>query len=261
MHLFDLSDIGLASRFSWYMIRSSFSSLQSPSLTRGLPMAKLGKASNVISHWHHPIENFQTSPMEFFASVEQALQPRQIPDYAVSRIDWREGGVLSARREYLRVKRGKLAFDLCAAPFGTGFFFSWWLAELPAEHGFLWALLIAFAACVIIGICMWMLGFFAGLFWGIVVSLGAIWLLGYLLREGKFGTDMEDVVLSIPLFGALYERIFQPITYYKRDTALMFQSIVHTVVLEKVEQLMSAKGVRPLTELERKPMMREFYQR
>src|ERR1035441_10161988 len=38
--------------------------------------------------------------MEFFASVEQALQPRQIPDYAVSRIDWREGGVLTARREY-----------------------------------------------------------------------------------------------------------------------------------------------------------------
>ena len=68
-------------------------------------MARLGKDSNVISHWHHPIENFQTSPMEFFASVEQALQPRQIPDYAVSRIDWREGGVLTARREYLQIGR------------------------------------------------------------------------------------------------------------------------------------------------------------
>jgi len=29
-------------------------------------MARLDKDSNVISHWHHPIENFQTSPMEFF---------------------------------------------------------------------------------------------------------------------------------------------------------------------------------------------------
>ena len=57
--------------------------------------------------------------MEFYASVEQALQPRQIPDYAVSRIDWREGGVFTARREYLRVRRGKLAFDICAAPFGS----------------------------------------------------------------------------------------------------------------------------------------------
>ncbi len=47
-------------------------------------MAKLGKDANVISHWHHPIENFQTSTLEFYAAVEVALQPRQIPDYTVS---------------------------------------------------------------------------------------------------------------------------------------------------------------------------------
>jgi len=45
------------------------------------------------------------------------------------------------------------------------------------------------------------------------------------------------------------------------DTALMFQSVVHKVVTDVVEQLLSVKGLRPLTELERKPMMREFYQR
>src|SRR5882672_3704979 len=87
----------------------------------GYTLAKLGKDANVISHWHHPIESFQTSTLEFFAAVEVALHPRQIPDYTVSRIDWREGGMLTARREYLRIKRGKLAFDICAAPFGTGF--------------------------------------------------------------------------------------------------------------------------------------------
>lgn len=108
-------------------------------------MAKLGKDANVISNWHHPIENFNTSTMEFYAAVEQAIKPRQIPDYSVSRIDWREGGVLTARREYLRIKRGKLAFDICAAPFGTGFFFSWWLAELPPSHAFLWAVLACFS--------------------------------------------------------------------------------------------------------------------
>ena len=224
-------------------------------------MAKLGKDANVISHWHHPIANFQTSPMEFYAAVEQALVPKQIPDYSVSRIDWREGGVLTARREYLRVQRGKVAFDICAAPFGTSFFFSSWLAELPTAHGVLWALLMVFATFAVIAICIGSLGFFAGLFWGFVISLGGIWTLGYLLREGRFGSDAEDVVLSIPFFGALYERIFQPTTYYRTDTALMFQSVVHTVVTDAVEQLLSAKGLRPLTELERKPMRREFYQR
>lgn len=223
-------------------------------------MAKLGKDANVISHWHHPIENFSASTMEFYGAVAAALQPRQIPAYEISRIDWREGGVLTARREYLRIKRGKLAFDLCAAPFGTGFFFSWWLAELPTAHAFLWAILIFFAAFMIFGICVVALGFM-GLFWGVAVSVGVFWLLGYLLREGQFGTDAEDVVLAIPFFGGLYEKLFQPSTYYKADTTAMFQSVVHAAVLEVVDQLMSAKGARALTELERKPIMQAFYQR
>ena len=121
-------------------------------------MAKLGKNGNVISHWHYPIKSFQTSTMDFYAAVERTLKPREIPDYSISRIDWREGGILTAQREYLRIKRGKLAFDLCAAPFGTGFFFSWWLAEIPATHGILWAILILMAALMIFGICVAKLG-------------------------------------------------------------------------------------------------------
>lgn len=224
-------------------------------------MARLDKDSNVISHWHHPIENFQTSPMEFFASVEQALQPRQIPDYAVSRIDWREGGVLTARREYLRVQRGKLAFDICAAPFGTGFFFSSWLTELPPTHGLLYTFLILFLWLVAFGIFVQAYGFFSGLFLTIIGFPLLIMLAGYFVRRGDFGAEAEDTLLAIPFFGSLYERLFKPTTYYKMDTALMFQSVVHKVVTDVVEQLLSAKGLRPLTELERKPIMREFYQR
>jgi hypothetical protein len=192
--------------------------------------------------------------------VELALKPREIPDYSVSRIDWNEGGILTARREYLRIKRGKLAFDLCAAPFGTGFFFSWWLAELPPSHAVLWALLICFFGLCFIGGMVSAFGFI-GFFWGIVLGVGLAWLVGYLLREGHLGSEVEGIVLAIPIFGVLYERIFKPSTYYKTDTTLMFQSVVHTAVLEVVEQMLSSKGARPLTELERKPIMREFYQR
>jgi hypothetical protein len=224
-------------------------------------MAKLGKASDVISHWHHPIENFQTSTMEFYAAVEQALAPKQIPDYSTSRVDWREGGMLSARREYLRVKRGKFAFDICAAPFGTGFFFSWWLAEVPPSGGLLLALSILFVGFVFVGICMQALGFFAGAFWGIVGLIAAFCLIGYLIRLGKVNTDLQEAVIAIPFFGALYERLFKPATYYKMDTAIMFQSMVHSAVLDVIDPLLQAKGVRALTELERKPIMREFYQR
>jgi hypothetical protein len=224
-------------------------------------MAKLGKDADVISHWHHPIENFQTSPLEFYAAVEQALQPRQIPDISTSRVDWKEGGLLSARREYLRVQRGKLAFDVCAAPFGTGFFFSSWLTNLPPAHGLLYAILILLAGFFVLGVFVQALGFFAGVFLTIIGYPLLILLAGYLVRGGNFEPEAEDAVLAIPFFGTLYERIFKPVTYYKMDTALMFQAAVHAAVLDVVEKLLSAKGVRPLTELERKPLMHDFYRR
>lgn len=199
--------------------------------------------------------------MEFYAAVEQALQPRQIPDLLTSRVDWKEGGLLSARREYLRVKRGKLAFDICAAPFGTGFFFSWWLAELPPAHGLLYALVIFFLGFILLGMFVHTFGFFAGLFLAVFAFPLLVWFLGYAVREGHLGPGAEDALLAIPFFGPLYERIFKPVTYYKMDTTLMFQSLVHAAVLEVVDQVISAKGVRALTEFERKPIMREFYQR
>ena len=100
-------------------------------------MAKTPKATDIFSHWHAFKENFQASPKDFYSDVEAALRKRQIPDITFSRVDWREGGILSAKREYLRVRRKELVFDLCGAPFGNAFFFSSWLGELPS--GF-WAL-------------------------------------------------------------------------------------------------------------------------
>jgi hypothetical protein len=224
-------------------------------------MATLASNSNVISHWHHPIENFQTSTMEFYAAVEQALAPKQIPEYSTSRVDWKEGGVLSARREYLRVQRGKLAFDICAAPFGTGFFFSWWLAELPPTHALLYTVLIFIAGLLLFTIFIRAFGVIGGFFFTIFAFPILLLLAGRFVREGRFGSEVEDAVLAIPLFGPLYERLFKPVTYYKMDTAIMFQSMVHAAVLDVIDPLLQAKGVRALSELERKPIMRELYQR
>jgi hypothetical protein len=224
-------------------------------------MAKLASDSNVISHWHHPIENFQTSTMEFYAAVEQALVPKQIPDYAASRVDWKEGGLLSARREYLRVKRGKLIFDICAAPFGTGYFFSWWLAEVPPSGGLAFLFLITLGGLFFLSLCINALGVAAGMFWGVIGYIILLSGAGYLIHQGQGGSDLEDRILDRPFFGSLYERLFKPSTYYKMDTAIMFQSMVHAAVLDVIDPLLQKKGVRALSELERKPIMRELYQR
>jgi hypothetical protein len=102
-------------------------------------------------------------------------------------------------------------------------------------------------------------GFFLGIFLWFILIPAVFGLLGYLVREGIL--EFEDALLDIPLIGALYERFFHPNTYYRMDTALMFQSAVHAAVMQVVDQMTSSKGIRALSELERKPIMREFGRR
>lgn len=156
-------------------------------------MAK--KVGAILSHWYHHTENMQDSPQRFYTAFEEAIKVRELPDVKLSRTHYREGGLLSAKREYLRVTRRELIFDICAAPFGKGFFISWWLGE----------------------------------------PLG--------------------LLQSFPIIGAL----FRPVTYFRYDTALMFQESVHSAVLEVIEATTQSKGLRALTELEKKPILSSFF--
>lgn len=97
-----------------------------------LPSNLLGgniPVSNVISHWSHFFNSFALSSNAFYAELEKALKIHEMPNSQISRTTHKEGGLLSASREYLRIKHGDLVFDVCAAPFGTDFFISWWLYE------------------------------------------------------------------------------------------------------------------------------------
>lgn len=217
----------------------------------------MAKQQNVISHWYQLIENFHTSTLTFYESVELAIQRREVPDIQTSREDFKEGGLLTAKREYLRIVRGKFTFDICGAPFGTGFFFSWWLTETPASYGILYLFGLLFFIGFL-SLQFLSLDFSTGiLFIFIGIPLG-LWYFGKLARNGIL--DCEDTILAIPFIGSLYERIFAPATYYKIDTALMFQQSVHNAVLEVIDQITSTKGVRALSEAERKPILVKYSQ-
>ena len=151
----------------------------------------------VESHWPQLIEGLQASPQEFYSRVESAIEARQIPDTKRVRVEWKEGGPLSARREYLRVRRKALVFDICGAPFGSSFFVSWW--------------------------------------------------------QGEFRTGFRGFLLSIPILGWIFRRLF-PVTYYQLDTAAMFRAAVHAAVLDVIDEMTKAKGIRGLSEFERRPI-------
>lgn len=96
----------------------------------------MSSTTEVISRWSTLIQDFQYSPQQFYQAVTKAVEKRQIPDAKIERIQMKEGGVFSAKREYLGISCKKdFYFAICGAPFGTGFFVSWWLLDPP--DGFL----------------------------------------------------------------------------------------------------------------------------
>lgn len=210
------------------------------------------KNSGVISHWYMLIEDFETSGLDFYAAVEEAIKERNVPDAELSRVEWQEGGLVTARREYLRIKRSRLAFDVCAAPFGRGFFFSWWLARIPQQFGVVLLGAILLGLLIVYAILWQAVGFFLATI-TMPVLLG---LIGFLIRDGTI--QAEEAVLAIPLMGALYERLFNPPTYYRLDTALMFQESVRNAVMEVIGELRNEKGLRALTDEEAKPRLRDL---
>src|SRR5690348_16021840 len=90
------------------------------------------RPGDVISHWHHFVEDFNTSTLDFYKSVEQTLIAKESP-VRPARVDWTESGALSGKREYLRASYGRYSFDIAAFPFGNDFFFSWWLSKRRPE--------------------------------------------------------------------------------------------------------------------------------
>jgi len=92
----------------------------------------MSSTTEVISHWSTLIEGFQYSPQQFYNLVAEAVTKRNIPDAVIGKVQFKEGNLLSAKREYLRIYcKNEFYFAICGAPFGTGFFVSWWLLQPP----------------------------------------------------------------------------------------------------------------------------------
>ena len=188
----------------------------------------------VISNWSTLVEDFNASAKRFYDEVEQAAARRQIPQLNASRVTWAESGVLSAEREYLRLERGTYRFDICAAPFGTGYFFSWWFTvRLPSP---IFAMI--FMAIAIVG--SW---FALGLIkTGCLIPLG--WLfIGLLVR---LRAPVADYFLAVPILGWVWEKIFRPTTFYEIDTQTMYRTAVDSAVQEVIKQTTNIQGIRQM---------------
>jgi hypothetical protein len=222
---------------------------------------------DVVSNWSKLIDNFETSALDFYERVQEALSARRIPGLAFSRREYVEGGELTAKRIYLSVSRDRLRFDICAAPFGRGFFFSWWLTEKKTP---LWLLLLTWAFMLAGALGCSQLFLHTELSGRPLIPWSALRLplslLGGLLTSLVCSTvlaqlqmqNFEDALLRIPVIGSLYTVFLYQTTFYRLDTVAMYRAAVHSAVLETIESITEAKGLRVLTPDDQKPLLAEL---
>jgi hypothetical protein len=215
------------------------------------------RKADVLSHWYSLIPNFQTSVQEFYAGIEADLDAMKIPDLERVRVDFAEGGMLSDRRVYLRLIRERLVFDVCAAPFGTSYFFSCRQAEIPTTiklwHLVVFGLVLLFS----VPVAMQLLGTFLGPLLLVLFWIFFVWLCRNAIPMGL--TNLDGLLIRTPVIGPLYERFLRRETYYRVDTRLMYLDTVNAVVKKRVETTTGAAGVKVVRFNEYDPVLAEMY--
>lgn len=200
------------------------------------------KKVDVLVHWYALLPNFQASTSDFYNAVESELTEKKIPGLEITREDFAEGGLLSAKREYLRLRRERLVFDICSAPFGKTWFFSCRFAEIPFVLR-VWEVLVLLA--MLAGIVLLYISIFGVFVGSIIFGVTILALMLLLSNTVALGLhDLDAVLLKIPVIGACYEALFRRESYYREDTRLMYCEIVDKIVKAKVEETTAAKGVK-----------------
>ena len=178
------------------------------------------KKAEVLEHWISFADDFQFPSADFFAAIEKELVARQVPGLAMSRVEFAEGGLLSDKRVYLRMVRERLVFDVGAAPFGTRYFFSCRMAEIPAVIQ-LWQLAVVFVGLCLCTALFWKI---SDAFYGSILMLLSLGVGVYTLRNAvAMGfQDLDAALIKSPVLGPIYECWFRKETYYRIDTRLMY---------------------------------------
>lgn len=112
-------------------------------------VVKALQTTEAIGNWSHLFPDMQHDPNSFYELVEKILHEKQVPEFYASKITLNEGSLLAHNRLYLEVSRGDYIFHICAAPWGTDFFFSWWIRQKRDEMDQIYNLIPFFGARIV----------------------------------------------------------------------------------------------------------------
>jgi hypothetical protein len=214
------------------------------------------KKGDILDSWIVFADSFNFPPQEFYAAIEKEMTARKIPGMEISREEFSEGGLLSDKRIYLRLFRERLALYTCAAPFGTGYFFSFRAIYVPALVRLWHILVLWFFFVVINGLLIALLGFtFAGVaFITLLFAIAAVFRNATAAGVG----DLDTLLLKIPIVSTVYENWFREDTFYRIDTRSMYLQTLPEIVRKLAEEVTAAKGVKLLPQQGILPVLGEL---
>jgi len=205
----------------------------------------------VYTHWHVLLPQFRSSTSRFYEIVEAELREIKVPAMHTTIVIFNQGGLGSHRRAYLRMQRERQVFDVCSAPFGTSWFFSCRIAELPFVLR-LWELfLLLWIGTGLFFLFPPVFGFWVGSSVFAASILGALVLLNTLAVTST--RDVDSILLRVPIIGALYELFLRRNnTYYREDSRIMYSQTVDAVVRAAVRHLAAEQGIEEIQFIDNK---------
>ena len=200
------------------------------------------KKGEVLAYQLGHADGVNFPAQEFYAKVEQQLAARKLPGMEISREQFAEGGLLSDQRVYLRLMRERLCVDTCAASFGNIFFFSCRTVHVPALVR-LWHIVAALAFFVAVE---WLLIKPLGLTFATIAMIGLVFAIAGVLRNASSGgfSDLDTLLLKIPVVATIYEDWFRVDTYYREDTRNLYLQLLPQFIQAAAEETCATKGVK-----------------
>lgn len=215
------------------------------------------KSDEVLNHWICFADNFTFPSQEFYKSLEKELSDRNVPGLTISQVEYAEGGILSEQRVYLRLIRERLAFDACAAPFGSGYFFSCRTVYSPVVVK-LWHIL---AGLLFFNGLFFLLAKYLGIVFASIAIATLVIAIAQVFRNAiamKLA-DLDAALLKIPVVSPIYEKWFRVDSYYRQDTRMVYLDLVPKLVQMLAEEVTAAKGVKLVRQYQRAPVLGELY--
>ena len=212
---------------------------------------------DVLDAWLYSAEGVSLQPQEFYSSVEKRLEDQKIPKMEISRVEFAEGGLLSNQRQYMRLMRERLAIDTCAAPFGKHFFFSCRIVYIPVLVR-LWHIVAALSFLVLFGGSLIVL---LGPIFAAIAFVTFLFAVAAVFRNAGSSafSDLDTLLLGIPIVATIYEDWFRVETYFRIDTRTLYQTILPGLIRAAAEEVCGEKGLKLVQQSATAPVLAELH--